>query len=53
VICYSGGRTRFESEDELLRRIFGSRREATGGWRKVHTEGFHNLCSSPDSIRVM
>jgi hypothetical protein len=33
------------SENRMLRRIFGRKRdEAIGGWRKLHEE-LHNLCS--------
>jgi hypothetical protein len=39
-------------ENRVLRRIFGPKRdEATGEWRKLHSEEFHNLYSSPDIIR--
>jgi hypothetical protein len=35
-------------ENRVLRRIFEPKRdEETGGWRKLHTEEFHNLYSSP------
>jgi hypothetical protein len=35
-------------------RIFGPKRnEMTGGWRKLHNEEFHNLCSSPSIIRMI
>jgi hypothetical protein len=35
-----------------VRRIFGPKRdEATGEWRKLHSEELHNLYSSPDIIR--
>jgi hypothetical protein len=38
----------------LLRRIFGPKREeVTGGWRKMHNEGLHNLYSSPTIIRII
>jgi hypothetical protein len=37
-----------------LRRIFGPKRdEVTGGWRKLHNEKLHKLCSSPSTIRVI
>jgi hypothetical protein len=29
------------------------RDEVTGGWRKLHNEELHNLCSSPSIIRMM
>jgi hypothetical protein len=39
-------------ENRVLRRIFGPKRdEATGEWRRLHSEEFHNLYSSPDIIR--
>jgi hypothetical protein len=35
-------------------RIFGPKRdEVTGGWRKLHNEGLHNLCCSPSIIRII
>jgi hypothetical protein len=38
----------------MLRRIFGPKRdEVTGGWRKLHDEGFHNLYTSPNIIRLI
>jgi hypothetical protein len=41
-------------EDRVLRRIFGPKRdEETAGWRKLHCEEFHKLCSSPNSIRMI
>jgi hypothetical protein len=39
-------------ENRVLRRIFGTKMdEVTGGWRKLHNEGLHNLYSSPSIIR--
>jgi hypothetical protein len=36
------------------RRIFDQKRdEVTGDWRKLHSEELHNLCSSPNIIRMM
>jgi hypothetical protein len=41
-------------ENKVLRRIFGPKRnEVTGGWRKLHNEGLHNLYSSPNIIRMI
>jgi hypothetical protein len=41
-------------ENRVLRRIFGPKRdEETGGWRRLHNEGLHNLYSSPSIIRMM
>jgi hypothetical protein len=33
-------------EHRLLRRIFGPKREVTGGWRKLHIKELCNLYSS-------
>jgi hypothetical protein len=41
-------------ENRVLKRIFGPKRDrVTGGWRKLHNEGLHNLYSSPSIIRIM
>jgi hypothetical protein len=38
-------------ENRVLRRIFGPKRdEVTGEWRKLQSEEFHNLYSSPDIV---
>jgi hypothetical protein len=40
-------------ENRVLRRIFGPiRSEVIRGWRKLHNEELHNLCSSPNVIRM-
>jgi hypothetical protein len=39
------------SENRVLRRIFGRRREEVAtGWRRLHNEELHNLYSSPNII---
>jgi hypothetical protein len=41
-------------ENRVLRRIFGPKSDGvTGGWRKLHNEGLHNLYSSPSIIRII
>jgi hypothetical protein len=40
------------SENRVLRRIFGPKREEDGSWRKLHNDELHNLYSSPDIVRV-
>jgi hypothetical protein len=41
-------------ENGVLKRIFGPKRnEVMGDWRKLHNEELHNLCSSPDMIRMI
>jgi hypothetical protein len=38
-------------ENRALRRIFGPKWDrVTGGWKKLHNEELHNLCSSPSII---
>jgi hypothetical protein len=45
---------REEHRLRVLRRIFGSKRyEVMGGWRKLHNEELHNLCSLPNIIRMI
>jgi hypothetical protein len=42
------------SEIRVLRKIFGSKREAVAGtWRTLHNEELHNLYASPNIIRVI
>jgi hypothetical protein len=41
-------------ENRVLRRIFGPKRDdIVGGWRTMHNDEFHNLCSSPNIIRMI
>jgi hypothetical protein len=41
-------------ENRVLRRIFGPKRDdATGEWRRLHTDELNDLCSSPNIIRVI
>jgi hypothetical protein len=43
-----------ESENRVLRRIFGPMREkVAGGWRRLHNEELHNVYASPCIIREM
>jgi hypothetical protein len=38
----------------VLRKIFGPKRdEVIGEWRRLRSRGLHDLCSSPNSIRVI
>jgi hypothetical protein len=37
----------------VLRRIFGPERVEDGSWRKLHNDELHNLCSSPNIVRVI
>jgi hypothetical protein len=40
-------------ENRILRRISEPmQEEVTGGWRKMHNKELHNLCLSPNIIRV-
>jgi hypothetical protein len=41
-------------ENRMLRRIFGpKRKEGAAGWKKLNNKEFHNLCRSPNIIRVI
>jgi hypothetical protein len=40
-------------ENRVLRRIFGSKREEDGSWRKLHNDELHSPYFSPNIIRVM
>jgi hypothetical protein len=41
------------SENSVLRRIFGLKREVDRLWRKLHNDELHSLCSSPNIVRVI
>jgi hypothetical protein len=41
-------------ENRVPRRIYEPKREeVAGGWRRLRNEELHNLCTSPDIIRLM
>jgi hypothetical protein len=41
-------------ENKVLRRIFGPKKdEIIEGWRELHNKELHNLCSSPNIIRII
>jgi hypothetical protein len=43
-----------EGFDNMLRRIFGPRRdEVTGDWRRLHNEDLNDLYCSPNIVRVI
>ena len=41
------------SENRVLRRIFGPRRDEVWEWRKLHNEELNDLYSSPNIVRVI
>jgi hypothetical protein len=53
-LCHTKGRTLTVSENRVLRRIFGPKREeVAGSWRRLHNEEFHSLYASPNIISVI
>jgi hypothetical protein len=40
-------------QNKVLRRLFGPRRDVTGGRRKLHNEELRDLYSSPSIIRII
>jgi hypothetical protein len=40
------------SENRVLKRIFGPKREVNGSWRKLHNDELHSLYSSSNIVRV-
>ena len=40
-------------ENRILRRIFGSKRDENGEWKKLHNEELHGLYRSPNIVRVI
>jgi hypothetical protein len=40
-------------ENSVLRRIFGLKRDEVIGWKKLHNEEPHNLCSLQSIIRML
>jgi hypothetical protein len=41
------------SENRVLRRIFGPKRDEDGSWRKLHNDELHSLYSSLNIVRVI
>jgi hypothetical protein len=41
------------SDNRVLRRLFGPKREEYGLWRKLHNDGLHSLYSSLNIVRVI
>jgi hypothetical protein len=40
-------------ENRVSRRIFGSKRDEDGSWRKLHNDELHSLHSLPNIVRVI
>ena len=40
-------------ENRILRRIFGSKRDEIGEWKRLHNEELHSLYRSPNIVRVI
>jgi hypothetical protein len=41
------------SENRVLRRIFGPKRDEDGSWRKLYNDELHSLYSSPNIVMVI
>jgi hypothetical protein len=41
------------SENRMLTRIFGPKREGNRSWRKLHNNEIHSLYSSPNIVRMI
>ena len=41
------------SENRILRRIFGLKRNENGQWRRLHNEELQSLYRSPNTVRVI
>jgi hypothetical protein len=41
------------SENRVLRKTFGPKREEDGSWRKLHNDELHSVYSSPNIVRVI
>jgi hypothetical protein len=51
LVSHFGGRT--QTENRVLRKIFGPKREEDGSWRKLHNDELHNLYSSQNIVTVI
>jgi hypothetical protein len=51
-LSHQGKNTGDVSENGVVRKLFGSKREeASGDWRRLHNEELHNLYALPNIIR--
>jgi hypothetical protein len=41
------------SDNRVLRRLFGPKREEDGSWRKLHNDELHSLYSSPNIVKAI
>ena len=54
LVAHTEGGNYTESENRVLRRIFGPKSdEVTGEWRKLHNVELTDLYSSPSLVRVI
>jgi hypothetical protein len=53
VSHFEGGTQTEGSENRVLRKIFGPKREEDGSWKKLHNDELHRLYSSRNIVRVI
>jgi hypothetical protein len=41
------------SQNRVLRKVFGPKREEDGSWRKLHNNEFHGLYSASNIVMVI
>jgi hypothetical protein len=41
------------SENKMLRKIFGPKREEDGSWKTLHSDELHGLCCSSNTVTVI
>jgi hypothetical protein len=53
LVSHFGEEHRLSVFENRVLRIFGSKREEDGSWRKLHNDELHDLYSSPNIVKVI